>query len=81
MTCWSRPGGRPALLQVRTVDRAVDRSSDPWGVHVCTFPGQPCGRPDPSTVDQAVDRLTDPNSQFGTVDRAVDQSQPTVINI
>jgi len=55
--------------------------SDPWGVHVCTFAGRPSGRPDPITVDWAVDRLIDPNSRFGPVDRAIDRSQPTVINI
>ena len=47
MTCYGRPGGRPALLQVRTVDRAVDRSSDPWGcvcVHVPRSTGPYDGR-------------------------------------
>ena len=81
MTCCGRPGSRPALLQVRTVDRAADRSPDPWGVQVCTFLGRPSGRLDPITVDRAIDRLTDPNSRFGPVDRAVDRSQTTVINI
>ena len=96
-----RPSGRPDPI---TVDRAVDRLTDPnslfgpvdravdrlcyrsyrstavlthGGKHVCTFLGRPGGRPDPMTVDRAVDRLTDPNSQFGTVDWAVDRSQPT----
>jgi len=79
MTCYGRPGGRPALLQVRTVDCAVDRSSDPWGC-ACVHVSRSTRRStDPMTVDRAVDQLTDLNSQFGTVDRAVDQLQPTVI--
>ena len=46
LTCCGQLDGRPALLQVRTVDRAVDRSSDRWVyacVHVVLSTGRSIG--------------------------------------
>jgi len=68
MTCWSRPGGRPALLQVRTVDRTVDYTPDPWGVHVFTFLDRP------STPLRSTKRSTDWQTQTLSLARLTGRS-------
>ena len=62
LACCGRPDGRPALFQVRTVDRAVDRASDHLGVCMCArYPVDrtPCRstelRPTESTLVSVLD--------------------------
>ena len=77
LACCGRPGGRPALFQVRSVDRPVDRDSDRW-VRACVHVSRSTGRSTgPHFGRPTFGRLKDINSLFVSVDRAVDRELVT----